>query len=190
MKKILALLIPSLFAFTGVSQATVMSIGDVLVDADTYTINTAEGVSTSNVEQFVGLSSGTLNFLADGTAKEGSAITDSVLVNIGDTFSFDWIWNTNEIVKFKKKYNDYSFVSLSLDGIDVLADMSTENNTGGHFSWTALSKGELTYGIGVMDVNDTTVDSWLVVNNIKVPEPALFALFGLALVGFGFRRQK
>ena len=84
-------------------------------------------------------------------------------------------------------------MSLSLDRNSVLADTFTADNTSGSFSWLATASGTLTYGVGVMDLNDTVVDSFITVSNIthaSVPEPTSIALLGLGLAGFRFTRKR
>jgi hypothetical protein len=110
-------------------------------------------------------------------------------------------------------FNDFAFYSLSLDGIGVLADTFARDNDSGSFVWTAPTSGLLTYGIGVMDLNDEVVSSFLTVSNISngnanvvgigdftdngdgsyflstgvdetaIPVPAAVWLFGSGLVG-------
>ncbi len=176
------------------SNAAIMTIGNVTDNGSgQYTISNASGsVTDSVIESFLGLSSGTLDSISTGNAKEGSALKDTVQVNAGSEYSFDWTWFSSE--DNGVSYNDFSFVSLSLDGTEVLADTFVNDNFSSSFSWTATTSGLLTYGIGVMDVNDEVVSSTLNVSNIsvsEVSEPVTLAIFGLGLVGLaGLRRSR
>jgi hypothetical protein len=192
MKKLLPYAV--LMMAAGSANAAVMTIGDVTLNsANEYQISSNAGVSDSNVESFLSLSAGTLDSISTGNATEGSAILDSFTVNAGDVFGFDWTWITSEAQG--TSYNDFAFVNLSLSGISVLIDAAVASGSTGSFSWTATSSGVLEYGIGVMDVNDTAVNSTLVVSNLSsqsvdIPEPSSLALLGLGLLGFAFRKKK
>lgn len=181
-----------LFLFASMSNADVMTAGDVTNNGGgSFTLTSGNGsVSDSAIESFIGLTAGGLDALSTGDATEGSAITDTFNIASGDTFSFDWLWTSNE--GDGVDYNDFAFVNLSFDGVALLADTFTPDGTSGSFSWMATTSGMLTYGIGVMDVNDTLVASTLTVNNISatVAEPSAIALLALGFAGVGFARRK
>ena len=125
---------------------------------------------------------GSLDVLSTGNATTGSAFGNSIHVNAGQIFSFDWVWDSNE--SNSSSYNDFAFVTLDLDGISLIADTSTADNSGGTFSWLATSTGTLNYGVGILDVRDSIVDSFLTVSNVQaVPEPSTLAIFALSIMG-------
>ncbi len=128
-------------------------------------VNADVAVSDASIESFIGLSPGALDAVSTGDATEGSAIKDSFNITSGEIFSFDFIWDSDEVSG--ASFNDFAFYSLSLDGIGVLADTFARDNDSGSFVWTAPTSGLLTYGIGVMDLNDEVVSSFLTVSNIS-----------------------
>ena len=116
-------------------------------------------------------------------------------MDTGSVFSFDWLWYSDE--NSNSIFNDFAFVNLNLGDLNWLADTSTADWTTGNFSWTATESGLLTYTLGVFNVNDNTVKSKLVVNNISVsnpisvPAPASLGIFAVAILGlFAINRRK
>lgn len=200
MRKILMSCI--LFCFGSAANATVMGIGNFTDNGGgSFTVSSGFGaVSDMAIEGFLGLSGGTLDGLAVTTSSnlvtEGSAIKDTFSVSIGDIFSFDWLWTSDEFTN-TSFFNDFAFYSLSLDGTDVLADTFTPGGTSGSFSWAADSAGILDFGAGVVDVGDTSnfYPSFLTVSGIDlqtatVPEPGTLTLMGLGLLGLGVNRRR
>ena len=182
-----------LVASTGVSAGAVSTIGNVSESGGVYTITTGTGsVSDSALETFGGFYAGALDAEMGTDVIEGSAIKSTIEVEAGDTLSFDWVWDTDDYLP----YNDFAFVGLSLLGIeDILASVAISGDygtTSGSYSWTAGAAGVLTYVIGVVDVGDSAVTSYLNVSKLSpVPVPAAALLFGSALLGFaGFSARR
>ena len=182
-----------LVASTGVSAGAVSTIGNVSESGGVYTITTGAGsVSDSALETFGGFYAGALDAEMGTNVIEGSAIKSTIEVEAGDTLSFDWVWDTDDYLP----YNDFAFVGLSLLGIeDILASVAISGDygtTSGSYSWTAGAAGVLTYVIGVVDVGDSAVTSYLNVSKLSpVPVPAAALLFGSALLGFaGFSARR
>jgi len=182
-----------LVASTGVSAGAVSTIGNVSESGGVYTITTGAGsVSDSALETFGGFYAGALDAEMGTNVIEGSAIKSTIEVEAGDTLSFDWVWDTDDYLPF----NDFAFVGLSLLGIeDILASVAISGDygtTSGSYSWTAGAAGVLTYVIGVVDVGDSAVTSYLNVSKLSpVPVPAAALLFGSALLGFaGFSARR
>lgn len=162
------------------------------------TLADTTGVSASNLESFLGLSSGTLT---NSGATEGSAIQQTIGANTGDVLSFDYNFLTDE-VPGNSDFNDFAFFTLNNNFISLADTLSPElfspsfssfaAETGYQsFSYTFTSSGTYTLGFGVVDVDntgggDTGVNSGLLVDNVKttpVPEP--MTIFGsLAALGF------
>ncbi|MGI1669179.1 MAG: hypothetical protein K6L74_02510 [Neptuniibacter sp.] len=182
-----------LVASTGANAGAVSTIGNVSESGGVYTITTGTGsVSDSALETFGGFYAGALDAEMGTDVTEGSAIKSTIEVEAGDTLSFDWVWDTDDYLPF----NDFAFVGLSLLGIEeVLASVAISGDygtTSGSYSWTAGAAGVLTYVIGVVDVGDTAVTSYLNVSKLSpVPVPAAALLFGSALLGFaGFSARR
>jgi hypothetical protein len=130
-----------------------------------FSMHLSAAVSDSEIENFLMLSTGTLDSISTGNATEGSAIKGSFNVNAGDTFSFDFTWDSDEMSG--AYYNDFAFFSLNMDDVGVLADTFARDNDTGSFSWTADKSGQLDFGIGIMDVHDRIVESFLSVSNLS-----------------------
>jgi hypothetical protein len=124
------------------------------------------------------------SFLGAGTtgAAEGSALKTTFTANAGQVLSFDWNFLTNEGIP-SPLVNDFSLVTIRDDsGLllqSTLADTFSlfgTSSTGvfgaetgfNTFSFTIPTTGAYTLGIGVADVDDTAVDSGLLVDNIRL----------------------
>ncbi len=175
------------------------------------TLQDTTGVNATNLENFLGLTTGTLL-----NVTEGSAIKQSITVNNGDILTFDWNFLTDN--EPDQTYNDFAFFTLNNSLISLA---NTESNllpnspnsfsylakeTGYQpYSYTFTSGGTYTLGFGVVDVDltgggDTAVNSALLIDNVKltnssttVPEPSaifgLLTLFGLAIKAKGKSSQ-
>lgn len=159
-------------------------------------------VSASDLETFLGLSSGSLDGLGNGTATEGSAIKQTFSANAGDVLSFDWNFLSTESDS-EEPFNDFAFVYLvslsTLTSVSSATFVSSQSilfsqETGFKtFSITIPADGTYTLGLGVVDVEDNQVDSGLLVDKVTLsPEPGTLLLIGSGLIGLGFlnRRKK
>jgi hypothetical protein len=130
-----------------------------------FSLHLSAAVSDSEIESFLTLPTGSLDSISTNNATEGSAIKGSYNVNAGDTFSFDFTWDSDEVSG--AYYNDFAFYSLSLEDVGVIADTYARDNDTGSFIWTADRSGQLDFGIGIMDLNDSIVSSTLYINNLS-----------------------
>ncbi len=172
----------------------------------------------SIIEKFLGLNAGSLNNLAreitpdssafspiQQTATQGSAIEQTFTAKAGDILTFDWDFLTDEVLP-PVPFSDFSFVSInsqsdgSISYLSELADITTVTSaisatrffkeTGFHtFSFNIPTTGTYTLGLGVTNVGDTTLDSGLLVDNVKltsVPEPtSVFSVLVFGALGTG-----
>ncbi|MEC4811698.1 MAG: hypothetical protein SAK29_00175 [Scytonema sp. PMC 1069.18] len=129
------------------------------------------------IEEFLGLEAGSLDNFGNGDVVEGSAIRQTFMANAGDIVTFNWNFLTNEGAQIFP-FNDFSFVSIS--SLSELADTTFspfvtslttqffEETDFQTFSFTIPTTGTYTLGIGVVDVNDNTIDSGLLVDNVTL----------------------
>lgn len=165
------------------------------------TLNLDTGANANQLESFLELTSGSLTSLG---AIEGSAIKQTITVNAGDSLSFDWNFLSDDFQN--NDYNDFAFFSLT--SVTELANTFSPTV----FSFSRLSNqteyqsptynfqvaGTYTLGFGVADVGDDTVNSALLVDNLKlshipqtIPEPASISGLFIAMgVGFTLKNKK
>lgn len=133
------------------------------------------GASDTAIEDFLGLSSGSLDTLGNGNATAGSAIQlDSITVEAGTVLSFDWNFLTNELTP--TSFNDFGFVVIeeastlaNTNDVFVLSSSSFNEETGyQQFEFKFDTGGTFDIGFGVLDVEDTIVDSGLLIDNIRL----------------------
>lgn len=160
------------------------------------------------LENAIGLTPGTLdpdpgNFIF---AFEGSAISFDLNVDANDVLSVDWNFQTNEQGQLSK--NDYGFIAVN-DQVTILADVNDATQTSGSnfaletgtnsFSLLFPSAGNNTISFGVLDVEDGSESSALILSDLDVspspvnvtPEPGVtISLLGLGVVALINRRKK
>ncbi|NEO73259.1 PEP-CTERM sorting domain-containing protein [Moorena sp. SIO3H5] len=166
-------------------------------------------VPVSDIETFLGLTAGSLATIPNlpnvDTPTEGSAIQQTFTAHAGDVLSFDWNFITNEFTSSNSgRFNDFSFVSIS-QMVDGLADTDFplfiesftdfDEETGFQsFSYTFETSGTFSLGIGVLNEDDTDLDSGLLIDNVEltsVPEPAsILGLLALGALGTGAALKK
>lgn len=129
-------------------------------------------VSGSDLESFLGLSSGSLT--TSGVI-EGSAIKQTIVAQAGDVLSFSWNFLTDQVPS-DSTFNDFAFFTLS-NTVSSLADTFTPTTisfsrlaqeTGYQtYSYTIPVAGTYTLGFGIVDVGDSAVNSALLIDNVE-----------------------
>ncbi len=147
-------------------------------------ITTSSGaVSDAAIETFLGLNAGALDNLGNGDAIEGSALQlTPITVKAGDILSFSWNLLTNE--KTPSNFNDFVFVSITSGLLSELADTNSNfsrfagsfgSETGyGTSSYQFTQAGTFTIGLGVVDGEDSSVDSGLLVDKFQIVADPVF----------------
>jgi hypothetical protein len=170
-------------------------------------------VQAFDIENFLGLSSGSLDSLATPSfAVEGAAIKQSFVVPSAGWLFIDFSWNfltDEDPFSSVPNNNDYAFVSIvgpSTSNLFKLADVTSPllGATGApfllatnfqNFSFFTASAlpGTYTLGLGVMDVGDDFLNSGLAIDAVSVatPEPSSILLLGsgLSLLWESMRRK-
>lgn len=161
---------------------------------------TPGSASAGAVESFLGIASGSLNGLANGTPTNGTAIMQTITAVAGTVMTFKWNFNESDYLPF----NDFAFVSISPGSTSELADVATFGPGSGTgtsgwqtFSYTFTTAGTYKIGVGTFNVIDTAASPILYVDNfssldpVAVPAPPAVVLFGVGLAGLaGFRRLR
>ncbi|MEL6460374.1 MAG: hypothetical protein AAFQ91_19315 [Cyanobacteria bacterium J06621_15] len=144
-------------------------------------------VEESDLSEFLGLTSGSLDTLLDGNATEGSGIKQEFTAQAGDILEFDYTLLTNEATP-TQTFNDSAFFSLGKSSNDSpvgkfaleIADTSdptfSDKSVEGYSEATdtktikiAISEaGTYELGFGIVDLSDTIVDSGILVDDVKL----------------------
>jgi hypothetical protein len=190
---------PADFGFESGNFTNWTTIGDASIETASLGTSPTEGnfqalittdfpsVPDTALENFLGLSVGTIDSLGNGNATEGSALKlNPITVQAGDVVSFDWNFLTNEGTP-SSFFNDFAFVSISPSFTSELADTNSvfvlsptpffEETGYRTFEYRFTTAGTYTIGFGVADVGDTAVGSGLLVDDL-ILFPASSATLG------------
>ncbi|MEM1392375.1 MAG: hypothetical protein AAF757_21045 [Cyanobacteria bacterium P01_D01_bin.116] len=140
-------------------------------------------VVESDLSEFLGLTSGSLDILLDGNATEGSGIKQTFTAQAGDILEFDYTLLTNEAIP-NETFNDSAFFSLgetsqgkfALEIADTSDPTFSDKSVEGYSEATdtktikvAISEaGTYELGFGVVDLSDTIVDSGILLDDVKL----------------------
>jgi hypothetical protein len=157
-------------------------------------LETPGTANVSNLETFLGLTSGSL--VARNVAG-GSAMSQTFTLDTAGTLSFNWNFLTDETVRTPAPNDDFASYFLSFTETPLGSALSNNLVSSGTRSFDTdigfnsvslpLSAGTYTLKFLVADSSDTTVQSGLLVDNVSfqpAPEPTTMSWFGstLALV--------
>jgi len=191
MKKFIIMIL--LMGMHSVASASLQSIGSYKSVSDSsFSLTTNSVVGESNAKKDV------KNFLGIATLDgvSGGAVKGFVELDIGQKFSFDWVFSSEWTAwEFGDFYDDFAFVNLKFGTTNVfriLAEASDPSSHERHFEWLATEDGILEYGIGVMHLGAKIQDSSLTISNLNpvpLPTAAWFFLTGL-LVLAGFKQKR
>lgn len=145
---------------------------------DTFSEQTANIV---DLAKFLNIKAERLNEM--GEVFEGSAMKTSFTVEAGDILTFDWNFLSDDL---QASNNDFAFFTLSaLEDIKLADTFSTFSNSFSNqtsflhqtgfktTSYTFTTAGTYTFGVGVVDVGDGSVDSGLMIDNFVLSRPPL-----------------
>ena len=144
-------------------------------------------VEESDLSEFLGLTSGSLDALLDGDATEGSGIKQTFTAQAGDIVEFDYTLLTNEATPtgifndsafftLGKSSNDSSGANFALEIADTSDPTFSDKSVEGYSEATdtktikvAISEaGTYELGFGIVDLSDTIVDSGILVDDVKL----------------------
>jgi plastocyanin len=112
-----------------------------------------------------------------GEVFEGSAIKTNLTVEAGETLKFDWNFLTDDL---QASNNDFAFFTLSGENTklaDTFSAFSNSFNNPTSFlhqtgfqtvSYTFKTAGTYTFGVGIVDVGDGSIDSGLMIDNVSL----------------------
>jgi hypothetical protein len=133
----------------------------------------------SAIEAFFGLPAGTFDNLPGvGDAEDGSAIKTTLTVLAGDQVTFHFNFLDLEQYDGESGFEDFAYVVfggevikladvISTDSGPVVTDIGTVAQTGyNEFTVTFTAAGDFVFGFGVMNEDDTDVDSALLIDNV------------------------
>jgi hypothetical protein len=198
------------------TTASSVNEDDFPTEGTPFNFSGDDATNIANLETFLGVDP----FALDPTnssfgAFEGSAIKQTFTAQPTDSISFDWKFLTNEDSNSGFASNDTAFVTLvnntdNTAQVMKLADLSNSlttsssslgftNETQTNNFGQALSPGEYTLGLTVVDDTDSTISSALQVDNVEIvgdrpqatPEPTtIFAFLTTVFAGSFVRIKK
>jgi hypothetical protein len=163
----------------------------------TFNFSANPAVESFDLENGLGLTTGTLDPTAGVSATEGSALTTQINLPQPTTLSFNWSFQTNDSTFTLDNFGDYAFLrinnsltTLASTNSSLVASSPYARAVSGTFS-QVLPAGNYNISLGVVDVVTFDTSSALSIsladltplNNPTVPEPG--NLFGLGLIALG-----
>ncbi|WP_344797691.1 type I secretion C-terminal target domain-containing protein, partial [Litoribacillus peritrichatus] len=150
--------------------------GVVDITNGTITLNSEDDnneASPADIESGLGLSSGTLDSLAETSsatkAVDGSFYQKTFYAQVGDTLTFNWDFIDPESAGgFNTTvFNDYAIVVIN--GQPVVLESTNDNDQGvATYSYTVTETGPLSLGFAVVNVGDNQYDSQLIISDLEL----------------------
>lgn len=146
-----------------------------------------------DLEDFLGMTYGGLDQDVLNQATEGSAMSYTMTVAVGDILTFDWNLLTHDTMGL-----DYAFFTVNGVLVDILSSGGATNPSGGAFgnetgfssmSYEFTTAGEVEVAFGVVDMTDYIGSSTLLIGNVAIPEPSAALLGALGLIPLLRRRR-
>ena len=160
-------------------------VGNTFQQNDAMVMSTGSGsVQQIQLESALGIKTGDLdttlnNTKAAGNATEGSAAYDTVTLNVGDVVSFGYTFGTDDYIP----YQDFAFFSINgkVENIATVGvDVPNYGEISKVFNYVVTSadlggqtSGNATIGVGIVDAEDSWVDSFIEVYDFQISGEAL-----------------
>lgn len=159
-----------------------------------------------DIESFLGVPVGSLDADVLNQATEGSAIKLTLTAVAGDVLTIDWSLLTNDTSDGSVGGMDYFFLTVgdTVHRLGQSGDAATASTSSGYLyqtgpqqsTFTFLTDGDYTIGIGLVDVTDYANTTQATIDNVtlttSVPEPQTWALAAggaVVLVAASLRRR-
>ena len=125
------------------------------------TITSAAGRTPMDLENFLGLSHGSIAAATGTVPSLGHAmkLASTVTVTQDTTLTFDWSFIFSD-----PGYHDFAFVSVN----GVVTLLAKDNSASGTFSVVIPANGTLSLGFGTSDTSDNSVNPILRVDNVRL----------------------
>ncbi len=160
----------------------------------------SSGTDASIIAAAMGVTKAVLDASNPGfTSTNGALISQSTSANVGDTFRFSW----NFVEQDYLPYNDWAFYGIRRNAnpatVTQFASLGTVGPDEGSTinGWTELTvniteAGDYTFYFGIVNADDTLINSDLWIDGAAVPEPSSVALLGTAAAAalLAHRRRK
>lgn len=181
----------------------------------TSTRESGGATDAASIESAMGIPTGTIDAVfatVPSTSTvgptNGSAFRITFTAEAGDELLFDWNFITREALPLEPLYTDFGWGQLSYEGTSLGQGnignantgpfIDTGNNNYDQTGWQTVTllladAGSYTLTLGVMDVEDVNVDSFMVFDWIRLrraPEPGTASLLMLGLAGLAWRRRR